>query len=151
MKTEKKIEDYLHLYIGGEVETNIPGPYLHPYGCVNIQDITPDYLAIILNALQLKAKLQAEGFTDSDHLYCKLILRPLSSMTPEELREFFNEPNLTDDYCHDKIYKISGSVFGLYNAISQYGSHVSILWLLSMGFDLFELLPAGLAIDKNTL
>lgn len=67
----------------------------------------------------------------------KPILRPLSSMTQQEADEY------------NKLY---GTLFNMADMINQVmQSASSIKYLLSRHFDLFNLIPEGLAIDSTTL
>lgn len=72
---------------------------------------------------------------------CVLVLRPLSDMTEDELQEcgnmiydFSNDPELNN-------FKWKDFEIGL--APEQF------VYLLSKGFDLFGLIPSGLAIDNT--
>jgi hypothetical protein len=80
----------------------------------------------------------------------KPILRPLSDMTHAELCEFVGQ-RFAFNYCNTVIENISGSMFELHKFLSQFSEYNSIPYLLSKGFDLFGLIPRGLAIDKTTI
>lgn len=137
---EKKIEEYLPLYIGQQCEVyscgnqffgTLTGFYLDRWSGQN-EDRLPT------------AQLKLEHGT----FYCyrmdeiRLVLRPLSSMTEEE---------------KSHIEDIHGSVFG--GAFKGHGKGFAMLaleaestrYLLSKGFDLFKLIEAGLAIDATTI
>lgn len=118
------IKDYLHLYIGCEVDTNVQGQYIHPYGCIKIEELTVENLFIILERMRF-----------NEEYYCKPILLPLSDMTEEESREH-------DQIEMVKVKTLDGTIVHDANAVA---------WLLSKHFDLFGLIDAGLAIDKTTL
>jgi hypothetical protein len=118
------IKDYLHLYIGCEVDTNVQGQYIHPYGCIKIEELTVENLFIILERMRF-----------NEEYYCKPILLPLSDMTEEESREH-------DQIEMVKVKTLDGTIVHDANAV---------VWLLSKHFDLFGLIDAGLAIDKTTL
>ena len=106
---EKKIEDYLHLYIGRECkyqEHNEKSDWC--IGKITPAIITPNRIHSV-----------------------KPILRPLSDMTEEEKNEYL-------------LTGTDSSTRFEHNARrTQY--------LLSKGFDLFGLIDAGLAINKNTI
>lgn len=99
----KDIKDYLHLYLGcqvlidGETLVTLVG-FSHTYD-----------IELYVNNQWLH------------HRFCKLLLRPLSDMTDEEMDEVW------------------------------YGPSERTRYLLSKGFDLFGLIEAGLAIDATTL
>lgn len=72
------------------------------------------------------------GHHNCNALSLKLILRPLSDMTEEEMIEVdVDVPNILSEY-----EKLRPTAFS---------------FLLSKGFDLFGLIDAGLAIDKTKL
>lgn len=122
------IKSYLHLYLGCELDTNIPGDYVHPYGHTKIDTLDSDSIAKVLWTLDKKERDQKGGFIDSDHIYCKPILRPLSSMTVEEEFEIFP--------------KMTSSKWGPY-------SPDEFARLLSKGFDIFNLIEKGLALSSS--
>ena len=153
----KELKDYLHLYLG--CECNTPDGVLILNG-ININDsrnqvwfycrwndkkncYLPKQNAEILN----KQSLVGKSFKYSQ---IKPILRPLSDMTIEEARGLF-DVGLAPDFAASIIKEISASLHGLYNRIALMGDFDTIPKLLKMGFDLFGLIEAGLAIDKNTL
>jgi len=113
----KEIKDYLHLYLGCEVlcDKATSG-------------------SIILNGHLIDSALTV-GATITP------LLRPLSSMTEEEMQEcgnmeynFSNDPELnTWDY----------------KAFETLLSPEQFAWLLKRRFDLFNLIESGLAIDKT--
>lgn len=96
---EKKIEDYLHLYIGVKLERG----------------------GIVTHKLLAAAD---EAAFDA-YLDFKPILRPLASMTEAETKEY-KDLFLEHPDCYEKTR-----------------------WLLSKGFDLFNLIPEGLALDST--
>lgn len=135
MTEKKKIEDYLHLYLGCEVEC--------------IQDM-PDYYGWTKG---MRATLDRDIFWDMGETvyyngsivgkWCKFfkpLLRPLSDMTHDELQEcgnmvydFSDEPELNNHKWQDFDF-ITAEQFQ---------------WLLKRHFDLFGLIDAGLALDKT--
>jgi hypothetical protein len=134
---EKNIRDYLHLYMGCKVETNINGKYVHPYGCLSIDVIDSDTYNTIIFNLKLSENDLEKGWVDNTHLYVKPILRPLSSITEDEKNEAsaFIEPT--------NQFRLYSSGYTHYAKCTHF--------LLSNGFDLFGLIEAGLAIDATTL
>jgi hypothetical protein len=135
---EKKLEDYAHLYIGcefmAESEPNSKEP--------NIETIkSVDNSIKMVNFGHGDAKL----FTD-----IKLLLRPLSTMTDDEVNELWDKQLNWNEKYHNKRDTIFSSgfddcQFDLYDAATV------AKYCLSKGFDLFKLIPAGLAIDATKL
>lgn len=147
---DKKITDYLHLYLGCEVEWwNGSGVYV----------LDPYYLSEIAE----------------DDLWekTKPILRPLSDMTEEEMKELwkivFNRTfppsgRIESSYLQDKRnprwilmsgverlgIQLNGDIWAdsdLHNW--PMNPHLNTLYMLKKHFDLFGLIEAGLAIDKT--
>lgn len=118
---EKKLSDYLHLYLGCAVKHQ---SFVNPFQ---------------LKSISSNGILRVGGF-DDDVSYntvvenIKLCLRPLSDMTEDEWKDF----RLPDTY--QEVFK-SGKVF----------KPSEFLQLLKHGFDLFGLIDSGLAIDKTKL
>lgn len=119
---KKELKDYLHLYIGSKVWTT------H----LALNNGEPQALTVSINNL-------------FDILYkyhdSKLILRPLSSMTEDDVKE----ENLE---ISDLFYEIipSHRKRGYF-----YFTANQVHWLLSRGFDLFGLIDSGLAVNAETL
>lgn len=134
MSTERKIQDYLHLYMGAEA--NMPG-----------------HKVIISHALLADEYVMK-------HYGVRPILRPLNSMTEDEGREYAAHYGIKGHLpCtiseENGFVKIAignkdhgASLFPM----GQYGQKPeSLRYLLSRHFDLFNLIPDGLAINKTTL
>lgn len=119
----KDIKDYLHLYLGCKVEigATLPGMLLGVEGNTAF------------------VKHFTEGRICMALKQVKPILRPLSDMTEEEGVEA-------------EVAWKEGSNYG--ETIGQ-GLNCAyayrLKYLLSKGFDLFNLIPKGLAIDKSSL
>lgn len=136
---EKKIEDYLHLYLGCEVESNITWSS----ELIPIREANPEDLILIYDTLERQEKYPNDY--DGDwHKYCKPILRPMSSLTDEESLECGK--GVLDFYPTKKANDENG---GLWSSTLYHPSQ--ILWLLSKHFDLFGLIESGLAISKTKL
>lgn len=108
----KKIEDYLHLYIGQEVK--VPG---------GIVGLTHGLISRF----------------DFKHYGMKLLLRPLSSITKDEVKEstiknYSTTYTRTEDIITIDIKSLSPNQFR---------------YLLNKGLDLFGLIESGIAIDKT--
>lgn len=121
MKTE--LSELIHLYLGCE--------------CLDASNVI----------YTLKPSHLPSNWQTCDHPH-KLILRPLSSMTDEEARIIWNlydgSPAITNPKC----------------ALTDHTFHANFTpkeWfsitqhLFKLGFDLFDLIPSGQAIDKTTL
>lgn len=156
---KKDIRQFLHLYIGAEVETNIKGQYVHPYGNVTIEVLTPENYNLIMDSLDRKERYEKEGDSDLSHLYCRLKCRPLSSMTEGEAIELAKlsewEPHFRDVKVNrnnfgDLIVTWDGMVEGgeTFNATGELSyTSEQFQWLLKNHFDLFHLIEDGLALD----
>lgn len=149
---KKEMKDFIHLYLGCEVlgtynDTNGSRGYLT--GVTNggteceIQFILEDGINVE----------EQPVFNSIDEV--KLILRPLSDMSEEEAKELL----LMNDGEATKIHKITngGITYGIRNDSEKYTRYFGSLnppqfvYLLSRGFDLFELIPAGLAIKQSAV
>ena len=130
---EKKIEDYMHHYLGCEV-------------LVSNKIETLVHVGLLGNDSQRFHTIQKyQSFTNEWKEDNKLILRTLSSMTQEE-RDIIDfeygsgSGNLSDSLMNEKLYQLRiEDTF----EITRY--------LLSSGFDIFGLIEAGVAIDKSKL
>lgn len=130
----KKIEDYLHLYVGCEVAA--PNPY-DDHGV----EIAKGLLTGIHGEYGPEIQFIIDGNAEEDPDYVefikvKPILRRLSSMTEEESNTAHRI------YFVDKIELL---------AIMDVAHFELCRYLLSRGFDLFGLIDEGLAIDAATL
>ena len=118
----KKIEDYLHLYLGCEAK-------------VDVENELGQLLAIVLSErIQLGIGFGFNNRAIRLHYSeeVKLILRPLSDMTDEESKKV-NFP----------VFNKNGT------PLLNMWFPEDFLYLLSKHFDLFGLIDAGLAIDKT--
>lgn len=149
IKCGKDIKDYLHLYLGCECR------------CYSLSDsngwidrVTPELL------------IQIDDEDSGINGLC-LILRPLSDMTEEEAIEICK--TVVDEFRHDvidifeitkdRIWYIDGQVWGWdggseiidkYFYFHEMPPEVMRI-LLSKGFDLFNLINEGLAIDATKM
>jgi hypothetical protein len=145
MIMEKKIQDFLHLYLGcdAQVAVIVPGQEL---------SWEPDKLNIRWLHGSLNKLVEV-----------KPILRPLSDMTVEEAIELaklsewedhFNEVETKRTRYDDIVVTWQGSNEGReeFNATGNvFYCSDQFQWLLSNHFDLFHLIEDGLALDKSTL
>lgn len=150
---ELELLDYLHLYMGCKVDTNIPGPYMHPLGNVKLTELDAGSFKLIHGALSRRKQNRAEGYTDSDHLYCKLILRPLSAMNDEEKKKLSNllggVAHLSDE---SKIAQVDTLISKWYNMQTNIPANnwmKASVYLRSIGIDVDGLEDAGLAIYEK--
>jgi hypothetical protein len=132
----KEIKDYLHLYLGCEVETYWDWD----------NKLSPHLLM----------KISEDGFKK-----VKPILRPLSSMTEEEAIELaklsehepdFNDVKIERTKFNDIVVTWQGANESResFNATGDlFYCAEQFQWLLSKHFDLFELIHYGLAIEKE--
>jgi hypothetical protein len=120
---KKELKDYLHLYIGAEVVCTKEGLNEDLEYTGMVRKVSPRLIDKYLNG------------------NWKPILRPLSSMTEEDIYEY------------DEIQAKGESVADTDTKFGEIlvGSPECFLWLLSKHFDIFGLIDAGLAIDKTKL
>jgi hypothetical protein len=128
----KEIKDYLHLYLGCDAMI-AEGKDLYTLTAIQSNST----LCVMRN------KKDSRNGDWIHNKNIKPILRPLSSMTEEEMKEcgnldydFSDEPELNQWDWREFDTLISANQFH---------------YLLSRHFDLFGLIEAGLAIDKTTL
>ncbi len=121
--TTKSIKDYLHLYLN-EVD-------------VIISTVSDEFKTHFGHAPGHKTQLGPMLFAVilEGHVTVKPILRNLSGMTEEEMKELGINSI-------DELRGNTGQIIVLAKDIP---------YLLSKGFDLFNLIPEGLAIDKSKL
>lgn len=144
----KKIEDYLHLYLGCEVI------------CTD-ETASSDYE-------YYGRRGKVTGLLLSKYSTCKwsLLLRPLSSMTEEEAIELvkLSESESYGDHPAVRKYETYRNNFG--QLVLSWGEGLreknipeekkiftpeEMRLLLKYNFDLFSLIPAGLALDKTKI
>jgi hypothetical protein len=122
---EKNIKDYLHLYMGCPLIYEVWGQECEEVHGVRSKKITAKlHPEVYLNIIQGRF---AWAYN--------IILRPLSDMTKVEVSELRNI--WSDGYETGNNYT------------SIIADAAQIKWLLSKHFDLFGLIPAGLAIDAT--
>lgn len=131
---DKKIEDYLHLYLGCCYRLT-PKKYTPRYKSSRTTKVR------YANFYPLMDKIKNPTYYDF-----KLILRPLGDMTEEEGRYVVNHYSL-----RSVDMPINKRLFGIELSKRLSGQMEVTKYLLSKHFDLFGLIPAGLAIDATTL
>lgn len=130
----KQLKDYLHFYLGCKFLYKIdPHEWSKPMELTTAQ-------------LELSHRLK-----DDPECHYKLLLRPLSSMTEEEAKEYAGLFFVDCDLSLVKFYNLGHCIaIRYYDAFlhlpSQYEPK-QFQYLLSKGFDLFGLIDEGLAID----
>lgn len=115
MSTERKLNDYLHFYLGCEFEYEVDAK--------RYRDIIKS-VGTTVNAM----------FRPEEIL---ILLRPLSDMTMDEWNEIGKKSRSGQNI------RTAGDLWKMNAEETAY--------LISKGFDLFNLIPDGLAIDKTTL
>jgi len=120
---EKKIEDYLHLYLGCEV-------------LINSGDIHNEKLIIDYDFLNTYYEVEGGYFMNNPIP----LLRPLSSMTEEEAKEM----DMQD-------VQISMIAHPSFMPVDIYFNAKQMRILLEKGFDLWSLIDAGLALDATKI
>jgi hypothetical protein len=120
----KKIEDYIHLYLGCEV-----------------MDLYNNKVGKLVGVSGKDVLVSHNTQWCLAHKEVKPILRPLSSLTGEEIEEMW--------YGHTGAEVRGEMPNGLTVFFNVTPEHVA--YLLSLGIDLFSLIPSGLAIDKTKL
>jgi hypothetical protein len=159
----RDLKDFLHLYIGCDVQ------YPNTDGKLMIAALSGVSRADGVETTYKKKRFKKgeavgdylswrpNGYHNSDATQLKLILRPLSDMTEEEMGEYWSiiggSPHLFDkDYFMEWLTNgitesgwEEGMIFGSFEAA------LTTQYLLSKGLDLFDLIPSGLAIDKTTI
>lgn len=139
----KKIEDYLHLYLG-----------------CTVWDSYNDRKGKLVKVSTVGVGVLGTSVVwEFEFSEIKLILRPLSDITNEEVKEFANwEAGMTlvkfksDELMLELQYlNIGERETTFYHYYWRQISARQFHYLLSKGFDLFNLIPEGLAIDKTKL
>lgn len=128
---EKKIEDYIHLYLGCEVET--PTRRYKPEGGKSYKAVGK-IMDIDLVIKQVGIHFPEEDIHDLKNYpfdQVKPLLSPLSSITEEERFELRSLVPAAEDLLW----------------LKNVGE--TTRWLLSKHFDLFGLIESGLALDKT--
>ena len=129
----KEIKDYLHLYLGCDVQYTFKSEYSDVVELrIGILESIDRNGNCVITHKDKDGKI-IHAFTRLHIGSFKPILRPLSSMTPKEKLEL-SRLNLSE-WSADLVK---------YQAIRT-------KWYLSKQFDLFGLIEAGLAIDATTL
>lgn len=145
------IKDYLHLYLGCKV-------------AIASEQFKGD--SLVLTALEMVRLGTVCTVTDTaiktsfnvNAEDVKPILRPLSDMQLDEMKQFFSLTGLPND-CKptradysDFVFQLEYVSCGAIQSTHSYLYHLSpkqFFWLLSKHFDLFGLIEAGLALDKT--
>lgn len=134
---EKKIEDYLHLYLGCEVREVMSLGYTDHI-------LSPETLVLLLCRTK----------NDAHNIFP--FLRPLSDMTEEENVVVWDIETGGINEAADHKVKMVGVWFS--RAANNGGGPLTMDWkfettrfFLSKHFDLFDLIPSGLALDATTI
>jgi hypothetical protein len=154
----KKIEDYLHLYLGQRVEVAtkhdptkkvLGGMYEVSNNGGNhsaLIQVNFDELVDIFRDGMYQSSNMHHFFISDDHI--KLMLRPLSDMSEDEENEIEGE---WGNYGFGDHHLCNALKYETYYVKNIFEVPDLFLYLLKRGFDLFGLIDAELAIDKTTL
>lgn len=123
---KKEIKDYLHLYLLKECEYEWQPEDLILKGRVTTRII--------------------EGMQNGRVIWCKPILRPLSDMTDDEYMEVGNI--LCTSQGEQAIKQLIADA--TYMIHIQFSFELTF-YLLKQGFDIFNLIPEGIALDKTLI
>jgi len=93
-----------------------------------------------LNRFSCETRPSVHGFTWCAFKDIKLILQPLSDVTRKELEEQGFDSHI--DYLTYENQGVEWTLEAPFNMVQ---------YLLSQHYDIYGLIPAGLAIDRNTL
>lgn len=134
---DKDIKDYLHFYIGCECVTLIDDDFVEVgiLKGVTESEVTPSKMIAITG----------NGFDEWFVEDIKPILRPLSSMTEEEKREYrksihgISTDNILPEISAGRLIKEHHSL----------KSAECTRWLLSKHFDVYNLIESNLAVASN--
>lgn len=130
---EKKIEDFLHLYLGCNAKV-----------LIEKEEVTALIYCVRTSRTVTISTIKSNFEINMKHV--KPILRPLSDMTEDEEIQVCNICNLMTA-TNIKQALMNG---GHYVIHVGYGFELTV-YLLKQGFDLFGLIESNLAIDKTTL
>lgn len=150
---KKEIKDYLHLYLGCEVKNLSSGTMKYVLSSIDL-----------MGNVLFRDEVGNEMFLHN----WKLILRPLSDMTDEEVQMLLRMKFEYDSFQNFRIEDESTTeptciyATGFKHVNNRayptlINQHISSLnpeqfkYLLSIAIDLFRLKESGLAIDKTTL
>lgn len=124
----KKIEDYLHLYLGCEV-IYMDGNAGYTLNIERLHDI----------------------LTTGNFLRWKPILRPLSDIVQSDYLELYDILNEAEDRDYGEQSDSYKRNYAALNTCGVEYKPIVFKYLLSKHFDLFNLIGEGLALDKTTL
>ncbi len=135
---KKKLEDYVNLYTGCKVYL----PFDSAEPCINLGNYYPEAWTkegrVYPNGIVIlfpKLREEKNRTLAMNYGQCKLMLRTLDSMTPEERIEL--NPHLF----------WNGMPNGQLANTALFPAEMN--WLLKNNFDIFGLIGAGLAVDIN--
>ncbi len=141
----KHLKDYLHLYFGCECLYN------NKTTIYSIQAFDKWSEICDLRNVSLGGNFSNQVGIEN----IKLILRPLNDMTEEEMLEYGKNVDSLKD-CDNAEFSRAGAIVFSTNGFpnghmypDDYNTAESFRYLLSKGFDLFNLINDGLAIDKT--
>jgi len=134
----KSINQYLHLYIGCEIETNIPGKLCGTFGHINMNIFTMgiEECSYILSQL----KYNSEG-----DYYCRPVLRHLSSITEEDAKEICEEMEIIHTNPYEFVKEMLQKI-----RVVNFKMFVDFLnTLRRLSFDCDGLIESGIAVAER--
>lgn len=154
---DKQLKDYLHFYLGCQIDTGT--------GYVTLtavqKEVIPctNFRVIVLNGNVTHELMWSDR--------CKIVLRKLESMTEEEAEDLARLVTPKFRWEDIRILEVKPTEIHFMDGSKWYGDgveefndcYISLIefapacfhYLLSRGLDLFGLIDAGLAINKATL
>jgi hypothetical protein len=160
----KHLRDYLHFYLGCEAEVkrkNDNQPHIGRICEITKDSNHGDWVDVRFENVITVTSMNWERSTSNFHHYfigydsIRPILRPLSDMTDEEIKQVawllhrFKPEDIRGKDNVGNIKVTNKSPFYYWINVRQHLNADTCIYLLSKGFDLFELIESGLAIDKT--
>jgi hypothetical protein len=150
---EKKLKDYLHLYLGCQLLVIETGD------TVSFDEIDTTSLWQVWTKDRKYITTGGNGFTYEE---IKPILRPLDTMTEEEMKDFIGWDKINEMYKEVSFEKRKLGIEVNYGIDTGEGiehqshticfyelSATQFLWLLKNHFDIFSLIPSNLALPQS--
>lgn len=153
---EKKIEDYLHLYLGCEIQywfefkTQEGGEFRKGI-TIGVDKTCVSFAPITIHGEHSATSIERRNFT-----LIKPLLRPLSDMKMDELIDFVKIDKAEHDLPYSEFEEVLSEIKAEGMAAFEWNDAPAdkvfehVRYLLSRHFDLFGLIEAGLALNKLT-
>ena len=146
-----KFKEVAHLYIGCTIE----------HDALGTGQLTPQWLNDIAYSQSPPTKLIEDEDADFEWKLIKPLLKPVSSITDEEIKELWSVLELNPEYENDDAYpgmsmrKYLNDFFSekerfphRYECFGWSKMPTLVNWLLKNGFDIFGLIESGQATKK---